>query len=79
MSSSSDLGWEPIIAPQTRSPEIRSPLVELTLRLNHLDDEITHLQEAIDKLAQERDSLGAYVAAHKAPVSPVRRLPLDII
>ncbi|KAJ7272082.1 hypothetical protein B0H12DRAFT_973195, partial [Mycena haematopus] len=59
--------------------EIKALLVEPTLRLKGLDDEITKLQEAIDKLAEERGRIGAYVKAHKALLSPVRRLPLDII
>ncbi|KAJ7657786.1 hypothetical protein DFH06DRAFT_1197148 [Mycena polygramma] len=59
--------------------EIQALLAEPTLRMKHLDDEIADLQKAIDKLAQERDGLGAFVKAHKALISPVRRLPLDII
>ncbi|KAJ7816529.1 hypothetical protein B0H14DRAFT_2844683 [Mycena olivaceomarginata] len=41
--------------------EIRSLLVEPTRRIKHLDDEIAELQNAIDKLVAERDSLGAYI------------------
>ncbi|KAJ6594646.1 hypothetical protein B0H19DRAFT_908650, partial [Mycena capillaripes] len=59
--------------------EIENLIVEPTLRLKCLDDEIANLQKAIDKLAEERESLGAYVEAHRALISPVRRLPLDII
>ncbi|KAJ7234865.1 hypothetical protein B0H12DRAFT_152642 [Mycena haematopus] len=59
--------------------EIQALLVEPTLRLQRLDDEIAELQKAIDKLAEERDSLCTYVDAHRALISPVRRLPLDII
>ncbi|KAF7334836.1 hypothetical protein MSAN_02370400 [Mycena sanguinolenta] len=59
--------------------EINPLLVEPTLRLKGLDDEITKLQKAIDKLAEERSRVAAYVEAHKALISPVRRLPLDII
>ncbi|KAJ6478810.1 hypothetical protein C8R47DRAFT_1322937 [Mycena vitilis] len=59
--------------------EIQGLLVEPTIRLKRLDDEIADLQKAMDKLAEERDSLGAFVAAHKALISPARRLPLDII
>ncbi|KAJ6573537.1 hypothetical protein DFH09DRAFT_1152060 [Mycena vulgaris] len=59
--------------------EIQSLLVEPTTRLKHLDDEITELRTALDKLVDERDKLGAYVDAHRALISPVRRLPLDII
>ncbi|KAJ7318825.1 hypothetical protein DFH08DRAFT_1036175, partial [Mycena albidolilacea] len=45
----------------------------------HLDDEIADLQRAIDKLTEERGGLSAYVEAHRALISPVSRLPLDII
>ncbi|KAJ7140918.1 hypothetical protein C8R44DRAFT_603871, partial [Mycena epipterygia] len=59
--------------------EIQSLIIEPTLRLQRLDDEIADLQKVIDKLAEERASLGAYGEAHKALISPVRRLPLDVI
>ncbi|KAJ7134835.1 hypothetical protein C8R44DRAFT_610115, partial [Mycena epipterygia] len=59
--------------------DIKALLVEPTLRLKRLDDEITDMQKAIDKLLVERDSLGAYVEGHKALISPARQLPLDII
>ncbi|KAJ7913524.1 hypothetical protein B0H13DRAFT_2468593 [Mycena leptocephala] len=59
--------------------KIRAHLVQPIHRLKRLDDEIADLQRAIDKLADERETLGVYVEAHKALISPVRRLPLDII
>ncbi|KAJ6594624.1 hypothetical protein B0H19DRAFT_907708, partial [Mycena capillaripes] len=59
--------------------EIKNLLLEPTLRLKRLGDEIADLQTAIDKLAEERDTLEAYVEGHRALMSPVRRLPLDII
>ncbi|KAJ6594621.1 hypothetical protein B0H19DRAFT_1056875 [Mycena capillaripes] len=59
--------------------DIKALLVEPTLRLKRLDGEIADLQKAIGKLAAERDELGAFVESHKALISPVRRLPLDII
>ncbi|KAF7376716.1 hypothetical protein MSAN_00088600 [Mycena sanguinolenta] len=59
--------------------EIRALLVEPTGRLQRLDDEIAELQKAIDKLAEERHSLQTFVDGHQALISPVRRLPLDII
>ncbi|KAJ6544214.1 hypothetical protein B0H19DRAFT_898859, partial [Mycena capillaripes] len=59
--------------------EIKALLVKPSHRLKRLDDEIADLQKAIDKLAEERNSLSAYVDAHKALISPARRLPLDII
>ncbi|KAJ7157176.1 hypothetical protein C8R46DRAFT_1113693 [Mycena filopes] len=59
--------------------QIRALLVEPLSRLQGLDSQIADLQKAMDKLAAERDTVGAFVAAHKALISPVRRLPLDII
>ncbi|KAF7376687.1 hypothetical protein MSAN_00085700 [Mycena sanguinolenta] len=59
--------------------QINSLLVEPTLRLKGLDDEITKLQKAIDKLVEERSRVAAYVEDHKALLSPIRRLPLDVI
>lgn len=59
--------------------EINSLLAEPTLRLKNLDDEIADSQKAIDKLAAERKTIGAFVDADKALISPARRLPLDII
>ncbi|KAF8138040.1 hypothetical protein K438DRAFT_1947043 [Mycena galopus ATCC 62051] len=52
--------------------EIQDLLLDPTLRLKGIGDEIAKLQTAIDKLAEERDSLEAYVEAHKALISPVR-------
>ncbi|KAJ7017889.1 hypothetical protein C8F04DRAFT_1153756 [Mycena alexandri] len=59
--------------------EIRVLLVDPAHRLKHLNDAITELQTALDKLVEERDGLVAYMDGHKALISPVRRLPLDVI
>ncbi|KAJ7258061.1 hypothetical protein B0H12DRAFT_1218305 [Mycena haematopus] len=59
--------------------EIQSLLIEPTLRLKSLDDKIVDLRKSIDKLVEERVRLGSYVEAHEALISPVRRLPLDMI
>ncbi|KAJ7134884.1 hypothetical protein C8R44DRAFT_437146 [Mycena epipterygia] len=59
--------------------EIKALIVEPTLRLERLDDEIAEMQKAIDKLTAERDALAVYVDGHKALISPVRQLPVDII
>ncbi|KAJ7437728.1 hypothetical protein FB451DRAFT_1570557 [Mycena latifolia] len=59
--------------------EIQIFLAEPTLRLKLLDDKIADLQEALHKLADERSALSAYVDAHRALISPARRLPFDII
>ncbi|KAJ6586295.1 hypothetical protein DFH09DRAFT_977891 [Mycena vulgaris] len=59
--------------------QIKALIVEPGLRLKSLDDEITDLQRTLDKLKKERSCLGAYIEDHRALISPVRRLPLDII
>ncbi|KAJ7031042.1 hypothetical protein C8F04DRAFT_1112088 [Mycena alexandri] len=60
-------------------PEIRALLVEPLSRLKRIDDQIADLQKAIDELAQERESVRAFVDSHNELISPFRRLPLDII
>ncbi|KAF7376684.1 hypothetical protein MSAN_00085400 [Mycena sanguinolenta] len=60
-------------------PEIQAVLVEPLSRLRSLDDRIADLQKAIDELAQERAGVKTYVDAHQALLSPIRRLPLDIL
>ncbi|KAJ6456420.1 hypothetical protein C8R45DRAFT_1034425 [Mycena sanguinolenta] len=59
--------------------EIQALLVEPLSHLRSLDVRIADLQKAIDELAQERAGVKAYVHAHQALLSPIRRLPLDIL
>ncbi|KAJ6481680.1 hypothetical protein C8R45DRAFT_1002655 [Mycena sanguinolenta] len=59
--------------------QIKSLLTEPCTRLKRLEDEIAVLQKTMDKLIEERDTVAAFVEAHKALTSPLRRLPLDII
>ncbi|KAJ7252099.1 hypothetical protein B0H12DRAFT_966255, partial [Mycena haematopus] len=61
------------------SAQIQGLLVEPCLRLKQLDDEIAVIRKALDTLTEEHDTIADYVAAHKALLSPVRRLPLDVI
>ncbi|KAJ6507432.1 hypothetical protein C8R47DRAFT_966800 [Mycena vitilis] len=59
--------------------EISNILVEPRQRLKQLDDKIANLQKAMDELAEEREGVQAFVSAHSALISPLRRMPLDII
>ncbi|KAJ7782577.1 hypothetical protein DFH07DRAFT_791199 [Mycena maculata] len=59
--------------------DIKALLIEPTLRVQNLDDDIAELQRSLNKLMEERDSVVADVEAHRALISPTRRLPLDII
>ncbi|KAJ7689577.1 hypothetical protein B0H17DRAFT_1066199 [Mycena rosella] len=65
--------------PDDEIAEIENLLAEPEVRLKCLDDEIASLQRSIDELEDERIRLRAYVEAHRALISPIRRLPLDII
>ncbi|KAJ7437762.1 hypothetical protein FB451DRAFT_991265, partial [Mycena latifolia] len=55
--------------------EIGTLLTESTQAVKHLDDQITRLQKLVD----ERAKLSDYMDAHRALLSPARRLPVDII
>ncbi|KAF7370259.1 hypothetical protein MSAN_00657000 [Mycena sanguinolenta] len=59
--------------------QIKDLLIEPCLRLKRLDEEIAVLRKALDKLTEERDALSTYVEAHKSLLSPIRRLPRDIV
>ncbi|KAJ7499962.1 hypothetical protein FB451DRAFT_1207089 [Mycena latifolia] len=59
--------------------QIQELLVEPSSRLKRLDDQIADLYRAIAKLNEEHNRLGAYVDAHRALISPMRRLPLDVL
>ncbi|KAJ6498733.1 hypothetical protein C8R45DRAFT_93465 [Mycena sanguinolenta] len=59
--------------------QIKALLNQPCLRLKSIEQEMALIQKALDKLTAERDALEAYVDAHKALLSPVRRLPRDII
>ncbi|KAJ7879524.1 hypothetical protein B0H14DRAFT_3858388 [Mycena olivaceomarginata] len=59
--------------------EIKALLVEPSQKLKRLNDEIDVMRKALDKLVEERDILSTYVDAHRALISPVRRLHLDIL
>ncbi|KAJ7123964.1 hypothetical protein C8R43DRAFT_1111800 [Mycena crocata] len=65
--------------PTDEATGIRSLLIDPQGRLDTLHKKIADMQRAIDKLAQERDSIAGYVDAHKALLFPIRRVPLDII
>ncbi|KAJ7741295.1 hypothetical protein B0H16DRAFT_1728553 [Mycena metata] len=60
-------------------PKIKALLAEPAFRLKRLEDEIRELQKTLDELAAERDSLVGYMDSHRALLSPIRRLPLDIL
>ncbi|KAF7324828.1 F-box domain-containing protein [Mycena kentingensis (nom. inval.)] len=60
-------------------PLLTNLLSEPCVRLSHIDAKIAQLQAAIDVLLQERAEIASFVAEHQALLSPVRRLPRDIL
>ncbi|TFK70803.1 hypothetical protein BDN72DRAFT_794777, partial [Pluteus cervinus] len=48
-------------------------------RLNNLDDELVRLQAQVDEVARKREAVKDYIDAHKALLSPIRRLPPEIL
>jgi hypothetical protein len=67
------------IHPDGEVLEIQSLLVEPVSRLKCLDDRIADLQKAISELNEEHSSIANYVEAHRALISPARRLPPDML
>ncbi|KAJ7113903.1 hypothetical protein C8R44DRAFT_795944 [Mycena epipterygia] len=58
---------------------IRSVMSETGVRLTYLDDEITRLRERLRQLEEERTSLASYHAQNTAILSPVRRMPAELL
>ncbi|CAK5272284.1 unnamed protein product [Mycena citricolor] len=48
-------------------------------RISNVDSELAALRQSMEKLEGEKRQLSAYVDAHSALISPVRRLPVDVI
>ncbi|KAK6977598.1 hypothetical protein R3P38DRAFT_3123748 [Favolaschia claudopus] len=59
--------------------EIKNLIAEPTRQLLSLDEEISQLQKSIEKLKEKRDTLSTYVDEHKALISPIRRIPQDVL
>nr|GAT56694.1 predicted protein [Mycena chlorophos] len=59
--------------------EIRSFLHPLRPELSTLDAEIHRLQTLLDAATKERNDLHGFVAAHEALLSPMRRIPNDVL
>ncbi|KAK6996921.1 hypothetical protein R3P38DRAFT_1948158 [Favolaschia claudopus] len=58
---------------------IEKLIAEPTRQLLSLESEIAKLQKSIEKLEETRRDLSTYVEAHKALISPIRRMPLDVL
>ncbi|KAJ6580810.1 hypothetical protein B0H19DRAFT_1112474 [Mycena capillaripes] len=58
---------------------IMSAISKTDVRLGCLDEEILRLQEKLKRLEEERAVLTAYRARNLATLSPLRRLPPEVI
>ncbi|KAF7366672.1 F-box domain-containing protein [Mycena sanguinolenta] len=58
---------------------IHSVVSETSARLTRLDDEISKLQEKLKQLEDERATLLSYRTRNKAILSPLRRMPPEVL
>ncbi|KAJ7812388.1 hypothetical protein B0H14DRAFT_2857086 [Mycena olivaceomarginata] len=65
--------------PDDEVENLKTLLIESSLRMEFLDKEITKMQSVLDKLTTERDALQAFMQDHRALLSPIRRIPLEIL
>ncbi|KAJ7701444.1 hypothetical protein B0H17DRAFT_924670, partial [Mycena rosella] len=59
--------------------EIRTALTAPLEQLSLLDERIEQMQATMDELFAERASLKAEIDQHEALISPVRRIPQDVL
>ncbi|KAJ7634594.1 hypothetical protein FB45DRAFT_470160 [Roridomyces roridus] len=59
--------------------EIQAFLAQPLRQMKCLDSKIADLQHALNKLLEEREGLGSIVQSHEALLSPIRRMPADIM
>ncbi|KAK7001446.1 hypothetical protein R3P38DRAFT_3049167 [Favolaschia claudopus] len=59
--------------------EVKNLIAEPTRQLLTLDEEISQLQKSIEKLQEKRKTLSTYVDEYKALISPIRRIPQDVL
>ncbi|KAJ7646459.1 hypothetical protein FB45DRAFT_997988, partial [Roridomyces roridus] len=59
--------------------EIKELIAGPSLRVHALDDEIAAVYKRLHSLKAEREDLVAHIESYRALISPVRRLPLDIV
>ncbi|KAJ7231057.1 hypothetical protein B0H12DRAFT_973531, partial [Mycena haematopus] len=60
-------------------PIFRSVISKTTARLASLEDEIYKVQEKLKHLEDERASLSSHHAQHKGILSPLRRMPTELL
>jgi len=59
--------------------QIQELLIQPTQELNRLNSEIQHLKSTLSYLFAQREKLQGFVNSHRALISPVRRLPPEVL
>ncbi|KAJ7634595.1 hypothetical protein FB45DRAFT_1056605 [Roridomyces roridus] len=59
--------------------ELKAFLAEPLLQMKCLENKITGMRQALNKLLEEREELQTYLHAHTALFSPIRRMPADVM
>ncbi|KAJ7253503.1 hypothetical protein C8J57DRAFT_1659580 [Mycena rebaudengoi] len=68
-----------VIPNDAECQQIRDFLVDPRKEAAQLAEQIARMQKVLDDLARKRDDLTEFIDAHLALVSPVRRLPDDVV
>ncbi|KAF7299485.1 hypothetical protein MIND_00898600 [Mycena indigotica] len=61
------------------SREIKALVMDLSAHAEQLDAEIAQLQKQMDKFVDERRSIQSQIEGHQALLSPMRRIPVDLL
>ncbi|EDR04257.1 uncharacterized protein LACBIDRAFT_304790 [Laccaria bicolor S238N-H82] len=64
---------------ESEIPQIKEFLTDPLKRLSSLDAEIERVQSILDELRHERCALSDEIEAHRALISPIRRIPFDVL
>lgn len=67
------------IPSQDEIVQLRALLVEPQIQLSRLETEISRLQDLLGSVVLQRDSVKKYIDAHRALMSPIRRLPPETL
>ncbi|KAJ7634645.1 hypothetical protein FB45DRAFT_909430 [Roridomyces roridus] len=59
--------------------EIKALIAENQARMEHLESRIADAQQVLNKLLEERESLDFNLDSHEALLSPIRRMPADVV
>ncbi|KAL0068401.1 hypothetical protein AAF712_004479 [Marasmius tenuissimus] len=59
--------------------QIEELLIQPTQELNRLNSEIHHLRSTLGYLLSQREKLQSFVNSHRALISPIRRLPPEVL